>query len=86
MKKFVLFLSLNLACIFFLYGQNAEPSEQQRKAIHFLIAQYSEAREKSDTVLLKTILTTNVDQLVSNGEWRNDIDAAIQGMQKSSAQ
>jgi len=85
MKKFVLFLSLNLTCIFFLYGQNAEPSEQQRKAIHFLIDQYSEAREKSDTVLLKTILTTNVDQLVSNGEWRNGIGMAIQGMQKSSA-
>lgn len=85
MKKIVLSLSLNLAGIFFLYGQNAEPSEQQRKAIHFLIDQYSEAREKSDTVLLKTILTTNVDQLVSNGEWRNGIGMAIHGMQKSSA-
>lgn len=85
MKKLILFFSLNLACLIFLYGQNAEPSEQQRKAIHFLIDQYSEAREKSDTVLLKTILTTNVDQLVSNGEWRNGIDMAVQGMQKSSA-
>lgn len=85
MKKIFLLLSLNLVCIFFLYGQNAEPSEQQRKAIHFLIDQYSEAREKSDTSLLKSILTTNVDQLVSNGEWRNGIVTAIQGMQKSSA-
>jgi len=85
MKKFVLFLSLNLVCLVFLYGQNGGPSEHQRNAIHFLIDQYSEAREKSDTVLLKTILTTNVDQLVSNGEWRNGIAAAVQGMQKSSA-
>lgn len=85
MKKFVLFFSLNITCISFLYGQNAEPSEQQRNAIHSLIDQYSVAREKSDTVLLKTILTTNVDQLVSNGEWRNGIITAIQGMQKSSA-
>ncbi len=85
MKKIVLLLSLNMICIPFLYGQNAEPSEQQRKAIHFLIDQYSAAREKSDTVLLKTILTTYVDQLVSNGEWRNGIVTAVQGMQKSSA-
>lgn len=86
MKKFVLFFSLNLACIFFLYGQNDAPSVQQRKAIIFLIDQYSEAREKRDTVLLKAILTTHVDQLVSTGEWRNGIVTAIQGMQKSSAE
>lgn len=85
MRKFVLFLLLNPASVFFLYGQNSVPSEHQRKAISVLIDQYSEAREKSDTVLLKTILTTNVDQLVSNGEWRTGIDAAVQGMQKSSA-
>lgn len=85
MKKFILFFSFNLAWLFFSYAQNAKPSGQQRKAIHFLIDQYSIAREKSDTVLLKTILTSNVDQLVSNGEWRNGIDAAVQGMQKSSA-
>src|SRR5688500_13875079 len=85
MKKIVLFLLLNLASIFFLYGQNDEPSHQQRKAISFLIDQYSKAREKKDTVLLKIILTTNVDQLVSNGEWRNGISTAVQGMLKSSA-
>ena len=84
MKKFVLCLLLNLACIIFIYGQNDEPSERQRKAINFLIDQYSEAREKRDTVLLKTILTTNVDQLVSTGEWRNGIGDALSGMLKSS--
>src|SRR5689334_9649508 len=85
MKKVMLFFSFNLCWIFFLYGQHDMPSEQQRKAIHFLIDQYSVAREKSDTVLLKSILTTNVDQLVSTGEWRVGIDAGVQGMQKSSA-
>ena len=85
MKKIGLFFLLNLVSVFFLYGQNSMPSEHQRKTISVLIDQYSEAREKSDTVLLKTILTTNVDQLVSNGEWRNGIGMAIQGMQKSSA-
>ena len=85
MKKIVLFPLLNLAGIFFLYGQNNTVADHHRKAIIFLIDQYSEAREKRDTVLLKTILTTNVDQLVSTGEWRNGIGAAVQGMLKSSA-
>ena len=84
MKKVLLFISFNLYCVF-LFSQKDLPSEQQRKAIHFLIDRYSAAREKSDTVLLKTILTPNVDQLVSTGEWRVGIDAAVQGMQKSSA-
>ena len=85
MKKIVLFLLLNLSSVFFLYGQNSTAADHYRKAINFLIDQYSEAREKRDTVLLKTILTTDVDQLVSTGEWRNGIGTAVQGMLKSSA-
>ncbi|WP_276501775.1 hypothetical protein [Terrimonas pollutisoli] len=84
MKKIFLFLLLNSVSIIFLYAQNDSPTAQQRKAISFLIDQYSKAREESDTVLLKTILTTNVDQLVSTGEWRNGIGMAVQGMLKSS--
>jgi uncharacterized protein (TIGR02246 family) len=85
MKKMILFLLWNLGGILFLYGQKADPSDQQRKAISWLIEQYSQAREKSDTGLLKTILTKDIDQLVSDGEWRNGMATAIQGMQKSSA-
>lgn len=84
MKNIVVFLLLNLAGIFLLYGQNSTVADHHRKAITSLIDQYSEAREKRDTVLLKTILTTDVDQLVSTGEWRNGIGTAIQGMLKSS--
>jgi len=85
MKNIVLLLLLNLGAISFLYAQNNMPDQRQRKAITFLIDQYSEAREKKDMVLLKTILTSNVDQLVSTGEWRNGIGDAVQGMLKSSA-
>jgi len=49
-----------------------------------LIDQYAQAREKRDTALLKTILTADVDQLVSNGEWRIGISSAVQGMLNSS--
>ncbi|MEO8413089.1 MAG: DUF4440 domain-containing protein [Ginsengibacter sp.] len=84
MKKIVLLLLLNGIGISFLYAQHNMPDDDQRKAITSLIDQYSEAREKSDTALLKTILTNDVDQLVSTGEWRNGIGTAVQGMLKSS--
>ena len=69
----------------FAYGQNNIPNDQEQKAIATLIDQYSQAREKRDTVLLKSILTEDIDQLVSTGEWRNGITAAAEGMLKSSA-
>ena len=85
MKNIFLLLLLNLTGVLFLSGQDKIPDDHQRKAITSLIDQYSEAREKSDTVLLKSILTIDVDQLVSTGEWRIGIGASVQGMLKSSA-
>ena len=69
----------------FVIGQKNAPDDKQSKDIQTLIDQYSEAREKSDTILLKRILRTDVDQLVSTGEWRAGIDAAVKGMLNSSA-
>ena len=66
-------------------AQRNKPLVIQQKAIVALIDQYSQARGKSDTVLLKNILTKDVDQLVSTGEWRTGIRAAVEGMLKSSA-
>ncbi len=86
MKKIVLFLLLNLTAVLFLFGQDKTLVEPQRKAISSLIYQYAQAREKRDTALLKTILTEDVDQLVSTGEWRNGIGESVQGMLKSSAE
>ena len=85
MKKFVLLLLINLVVLFFSYGQTGTTSDQQRKAITALIDQYSEAREKRDTTLLKNILTTDIDQLVSTGEWRNGVAESVKGMLSSSA-
>ena len=85
MKNIFFLLLLNLTSVSFLLSQQNKPNDVQQKAIDSLIDQYSEARERNDTTLLKDILTDDVDQLVSNGEWRIGIDAAIQGMLKSSA-
>jgi len=85
MKKIILFFLLNLVSFMFLNGQDTTVTDKMKKAISSLIDQYSQAREKRDTALLKTILTPDVDQLVSTGEWRVGINAAVEGMMKSSA-
>jgi uncharacterized protein (TIGR02246 family) len=61
------------------------PDNKQRQDIHALIDKYSEAREKTDTILLKAILTADIDQLVSTGEWRSGVQSSVKGMLKSSA-
>lgn len=83
MKKIFLLLLFTITTASLLYSQSS-PDQQQRKAITSLIDQYAQAREKRDTVLLKTILTDDIDQLVSTGEWRKGINAAVEGMLKSS--
>jgi hypothetical protein len=67
------------------YAQFAKLTDLQRQSITALINQYSQARESRDTLLLKKILTIDVDQLVSTGEWRTGMAEAVQGMMKSSA-
>ncbi len=66
------------------YAQEAL-SETQRQAVIAVVDQYELARENSDTALLRRILTGDVDQLVSSGVWRRGIEAAIEGMLRSSA-
>lgn len=85
MKRTFLLIFLSLTGSSLLRAQQATPSEQQRKEITSLIDQYSQAREERDTVLLKRILMADIDQLVSNGEWRDGIKSAVQGMLASSA-
>jgi uncharacterized protein (TIGR02246 family) len=69
----------------FLFQFASGQATENDKAITRLIDQYSEARETKDTVLLKNILTEDIDQLVSNGEWRIGIRVAIDGMMRSSS-
>ncbi|HTF29886.1 MAG TPA: DUF4440 domain-containing protein [Flavitalea sp.] len=85
MKNILLLLLVNTAVTSFLYGQNVVTNDKQRKDIYSLVDKYSQAREKRDTTLLKSILTREVDQLVSTGEWRDGIDASVKGMLNSSA-
>ena len=85
MKQF--FLSI-LTCVMItntLSGQDLAITDQQEKAINTLIDQYAQARETKDSVLLKRILSPDVDQLVSTGVWRRGLETSMKGMLRSSA-
>lgn len=68
-----------------VFAQHAPDRTASETEITSLIAQYSQARETSDTVLLKSILTVDIDQLVSSGEWRYGMEGAMAGMMRSSS-
>jgi len=80
MKNVFHFFLFTLVVTPFIYAQD----RKQEQDINSLIDKYSMAREKKDTVLLKSILAIDVDQLVSSGEWRNGKREALNGMLRSS--
>jgi ketosteroid isomerase-like protein len=85
MKHLLLLIFCCTGAINLSMAQQREPSDKQKKDITALIDKYSLARENKDTVLLKAILTQDVDQLVSTGEWRNGVQSSVKGMLRSSA-
>jgi len=85
MKTLLLFMFTHLLIMPLIYAQSITIDLPQRKAIETVINHYSQAREKNDTVLLKSILSPDVDQLVSTGEWRDGIQGSMKGMLRSSA-
>lgn len=78
---FLLFLFLINSSAF---SQNTSDTQSASQEIINLIGTYSTSRDTKDTVLLKKILTKDIDQLVSSGVWRKGIAQAIQGMMESS--
>lgn len=69
----------------FALAQTSDKQKADSNEILHLINQYSDARENRDTLLLKQILTSDIDQLVSSGEWRNGMGDAVKGMLASSS-
>ena len=84
MKNILLLIAALTLCAYTAHTQSM-PTANQSVAIRALIDKYSQAREKKDTLLLKEILTNEIDQLVSTGEWRNGIQSSVAGMLKSSS-
>lgn len=76
-------LSFLILLIFPIAVFSQTEKSQEKEKIKILIMQYSEARETQDSILLRKILTEDIDQLVSNGQWRSGIAEATAGMQTS---
>lgn len=85
MKRASLFILICLLISTSIYAQNTGINKNWEKQIYSLIEKYTQARETMDTVLLKSILTPDIDQLVSSGEWRFGMEGAMKGMVRSSA-
>ena len=79
---FIAFFSLIISNT--LYARNMVTEDNEEKEILTLVATYLHARETGDTILLKSILTADMDQLVSSGEWRYGKKGAMKGMIGSS--
>jgi uncharacterized protein (TIGR02246 family) len=84
MKGFLTYLIFSFCITEVSLAQTSDKQKADSNEILHLINQYSAARETQDTTLLKQILTADIDQLVSSGEWRSGIEAAVKGMLSSS--
>lgn len=83
-NRLILLLLSNLIATMNLSAQEIIPSKKQTEDIHSLIENYAQAREKKDVMLLESILTADVDQLVSSGKWRKGKKESMEGMLQSS--
>lgn len=67
----------------------ASPSARQNSAdgegaIKEVVASYVASRDRGDAAALTALLTADVDQLVSSGEWRRGREAVVKGTLASS--
>lgn len=85
MKNRILFIFCAFIATPLIYAQKTTGSDKQRQEIHELIDAYAQARETKDTILLESILTSDIDQLVSSGKWRNGKRESMKGMLRSSS-
>lgn len=85
LKKLILLSLVALMNSALVLGQSTNSASKPDQAIYALIANYAQARENQDSLVLRQILTADVDQLVSTGEWRAGIERAMAGMARSTS-
>ena len=84
MKKVSLFILVSFVNSIAILAQSSHPETEPKQEIYSLIDNYTKSRETQDTALLNSILTPEIDQLVSTGEWRFGKTGAMKGMMRSS--
>ena len=66
-----------------LFGQSSS-SAAGETAIRDVVQKYMDARDQRDAAALAALFTSDVDQLVSSGEWRKGREAVVKGTLGSS--
>ncbi|WP_020533262.1 YybH family protein [Flexithrix dorotheae] len=84
MKYILLIFAIQIITCTSIFAQETRNEEKDKEEIRELIDNYSQAREQKDANLLRQIITDEIDQLVSTGEWRVGKTAALSGMMRSS--
>lgn len=84
MNKIVVFALINIFMSTALIAGNTTTDDKKEQEIHKLVDKYLQSRESGDILMLKSILTADMDQLVSTGEWRYGKKGAMHGMMGSS--
>ena len=73
-----------LMCTVTASGQESNSRERDDSAVRELVARYNAARDQEDASVIRTLFTSDADQLVSSGEWRRGREALVEGMLRSS--
>ena|SRR5258705_484828 len=65
-------------------AQGPAPSSGDESAIRAVVQRYVDAREAGDAKAIEALLTSDADQLVSDGVWRKGRAELVRGMLESS--
>jgi uncharacterized protein (TIGR02246 family) len=67
-------------------GAGAQERAADERAVRDAVRTYADAREARDARAVEAIMTAEVDQLVSSGEWRRGRDKVVAGSMASTAE
>jgi uncharacterized protein (TIGR02246 family) len=65
-------------------GQQSSRQPGDEVAVKELVARYNAARDQEDPGAIRTLFTSDADQLVSSGEWRRGREPLVEGLLRSS--
>ena len=79
----VLLCAIAFAIATVLFGQTSSNAADEA-AVRGAVQKYMDARDQRDATALAALFTSDVDQLVSSGEWRKGREAVVKGTLGSS--
>jgi uncharacterized protein (TIGR02246 family) len=76
--------SISVLTVLPLLAQGSTNKTADETAIRDIVKKYLDSRERGDARALDALFTSDVDQLVSSGEWRKGRDEVVRGTLASS--